>query len=146
MLNVTRQVWLEMIAEAWRVYPHEACGLILGPPGGADPARATRFVAVKNAACSSRVFELDGLGFMKAERTADDAGLAVIGVMHSHSHTAAYPSPTDQAEAAKPLAPDAWHWVIVSLAWGEPEVRSFAARPGGGSASGIAEEPLVLSD
>jgi len=145
MLRMARQAWLEMLAESWRTYPEEACGLVAGPTGA---NHVTRFFPVRNAAKSSRVFELDGMGFMKAERTADDAGLEVIGVMHSHTHTAAYPSPTDLAEAMKPLVPPSWHWVIVSLAWGFPEVRSFALEPSSDhfelGVSGIAEERLLL--
>lgn len=107
-----------------------------------------RFEPVENAADSSRVFTLDPMGFMKAERRADDAGLEVVGVMHSHTHTAAYPSATDVAEATKPLVPPTWHWAIVSLAWGFPELRSFRVTPGEGDVmtlAGIVEERVVLS-
>ena len=150
MLQMSTHGWLAMLAESWRVYPEEACGLLLGPAGR---SQLTRFVPVENAAKSSRIFQLDSRGFMKAERAADDAGLEVIGVMHSHTHTAAYPSPTDIGEATKPLLPPTWHWVIVSLAWGEPEVRSFVVDEGavrsfvptpGFPAAGIAEESLRL--
>jgi proteasome lid subunit RPN8/RPN11 len=85
---------------------------------------------------------------MKAERGADDAGLEVVGVMHSHTHTAAYPSPTDVAEATKPLVPPTWHWAIVSLAWGYPELRSFRVTEGPGdraTRSGIVEERVWLN-
>ncbi len=130
-------------------FPVEACGLLLGTGGQSAPGRVNRFVPITNAARSSRIFQLDPMGHMKAERLADDEGLEVIGVMHSHTHTAAYPSPTDVAEASKPLVPPTWHWVIVSLAWGYPELRSFSFDPGGRSfgptLAGIAEEPVVLA-
>ena len=146
-----------MLAEAWRAYPEEACGLVLGPAGAPD--QICEFVPVVNAAASSRVFELDPMGFMRAERRAEERGLEVVGVMHSHTHTAAYPSPTDVAEATKPLVPPSWHWIIVSLAWGLPEVRSFAVEPVGAIfprrasgvpetaaiRAGIAEERLLLT-
>ena len=41
--------------------------------------------------------------------------------MHSHTHTDAYPSPTDVAQAPDP----GWHYVIVSLRDPEPVVRSY---------------------
>ena len=41
-------------------------------------------------------------------------GLEIIGVVHSHTHTEAYPSPTDVAQAPDP----SWHYVIVSLRTG----------------------------
>ena len=48
---------------------------------------------------------------LRADRDAEGRGLEIIGVMHSHTHTEAYPSPTDVAQAPDP----AWHYVIVSL-------------------------------
>ncbi len=88
---------------------------------------------------------------MRAERFGDDHGLEVVGVMHSHTHTAAYPSATDVAEATKPLVPPSWHWLIVSLGFEAPELRSFAVDPSPGhfgtdSATGIAEETLLLTE
>src|SRR3546814_12561359 len=47
--------------------------------------------------------------------------LAIIGVVHSHTHTDAYPSPTDVAQAPDPD----WHYVIVSLRDEAPVLRSY---------------------
>ena len=84
--------------------------------------------------------DADGQEYLDVESRTDEGGQAILGVMHSHTHTTAYPSPTDVAEASKPLIPPDWHWVIVSLAWGFPELHSFKIFDGG-----IAEEPVVLS-
>lgn len=151
VLRLTNNVVAQVVAESWRVYPEEACGLLLGPAGMGSSGTVRTFRSIHNAAASSRIFQLDARGFMKAERFADDNGLEVVGVMHSHTHTAAYPSATDIAEATKPLVPPSWHWLIVSLGWGFPEMRSFAVEPSPGnfgpnSASGIAEETLLLTD
>jgi [CysO sulfur-carrier protein]-S-L-cysteine hydrolase len=126
-----------MLAEAWGAYPLEGCGLLIGPPGGDE---VTRFVPIRNEAGSSRIYRLDGRQYATAALRADRDGLDIVGVMHSHTHTAAYPSPTDVAEAAKPLIPPTWHWVIVSLGWGYPELHSFRILDGG-----IAEEPVGLA-
>ncbi len=56
-------------------------------------------------------------------------------MFHSHTHTDAYPSPTDVAQAPDP----AWHYVVVSLRDLEPVVRSYRIQDGK-----IAEEPVVL--
>lgn len=138
MLRLQRHHWLEMLAEAWGAYPLEGCGLLVGPPGGDEVAR---FVPIRNDAESSRIYTLDGREYAKAALRADRDGLDIIGVMHSHTHTAAYPSPTDVAEATKPLIPPTWHWVIVTLGWGYPELRSFRILDGG-----IAEEPVGLAE
>ena len=138
MLSLQRHHWLEMLAEAWGAYPLEGCGLLIGPSGGEE---VTRFVPIRNEAGSSRIYRLDGRQYATAALRADRDGLDIIGVMHSHTHTLAYPSPTDVAEATKPLIPPAWHWVIVTLAWGYPELRSFRILDGG-----IAEEPVGLAE
>ena len=58
---------------------------------------------------------------LRADRDAEAKGLEIIGVMHSHTHTDAYPSPTDVAQAPDP----AWHYVIVSLRQEAPVLRSY---------------------
>ena len=42
-------------------------------------------------------------------------------MFHSHTHTEAYPSPTDVAQAPDP----SWHYVLVSLRDIQPVVRSY---------------------
>jgi proteasome lid subunit RPN8/RPN11 len=138
VLELRRHQWLEMLAEAWDSYPLEGCGLLVGASGA---EAVERFVPIRNEARSSRIYRLDGSQYAKAAVQADRDGLDIIGVMHSHTHTAAYPSPTDVAEASKPLVPPDWHWVIVSLGWGYPELHSFRILDGG-----IAEEPVVLAN
>lgn len=138
MLHIGRTHWLQMLATAWDTYPLEGCGLLIGSPGG---DRVERFVPIANEAESSRIYRLDGSQYARAAMAADDEGLDIIGVMHSHTHTAAYPSPTDVAEAARPLVPPDWHWVIVSLAFGFPELHSFRI----GADGEVREEPVGFS-
>ena len=122
-----------LCAHALRGYPLEACGLLVGEWRG-DSVR--RFVPTPNAAASSRIYEVDGRDFMAAERAADDEELAIIGVAHSHTHTDAYPSPTDVAAAPDP----SWHYPIVSLRGDEPVVRSFRIVDGE-----VTEEEIVVT-
>ncbi len=58
-----------------------------------------------------------------------------MGVFHSHTHTDAYPSPTDVAQATDP----GWHYVLVSLRDTQPVVRSYLIRDGV-----ITEEPVEV--
>lgn len=132
-----RRHWLEMLGVAWDAYPLEGCGLLIGE-SGSDVVE--RFVPIRNEAESSRIYRLDGQQYAKAALRADAEGLDIIGVMHSHTHTAAYPSPTDVAEASKPLIPPTWHWVIVTLGWGYPELHSYRILD-----NGIAEEQVGLA-
>jgi proteasome lid subunit RPN8/RPN11 len=56
--------------------------------------------------------------------------------MHSHTHTDAYPSPTDVERAV--LLGD-WHFLIVSLRYSDAQARSYRILEGG-----VTEEPIVL--
>ncbi|HSH60850.1 MAG TPA: M67 family metallopeptidase [Acidimicrobiales bacterium] len=132
MLRLALDVHRQMVGHCLDRLPEEACGLLAGPPG-ADTAEVC--YPVKNVDESARTYTLDSLGFLRADRDADQRGLEVIGVFHSHTHTAAYPSSTDVEKAPDP----GWHYVLVSLRHGEPAVRSF--RIDGGN---VAEEPVVV--
>ena len=95
------------------------CGLVAGPPDG---GRVARFYPCRNAAASARVYTIDPHDHLRAERDAEDHGWEVLGVVHSHTHTAAYPSPTDVAQAPDP----GWHYAIVSLRDdADPSLRSY---------------------
>src|SRR6266540_2093596 len=132
VLTLTRHVWLEMIGHAYDGLPEEACGLFAGDP---STSNARVFYACRNAAGSSRVYTVDPRDHLAADRDADARGLELLGVMHSHTHTEAYPSPTDVAQAPDP----GWHYVIVSLKWEAPVLRSYRIVDGE-----IDEEPVAL--
>ena len=130
---MTRAVWAALIGHAYDGLPDEACGLVAGPPG---TDRATVFYPCRNAAESSRVYTIDPKDHLRADRDAEDRGLEINGVVHSHTHTDAYPSPTDVEQAPVPT----WHYVIVSLRQETPVTRSYRIVDGA-----ITEEPVALS-
>lgn len=121
-----------MIGHAYDGLPDEACGLLAGDP---DTAKVAVFYPCRNAAESSRVYTIDPRDHLHADRAAEARGLELIGVMHSHTHTEAYPSPTDVEQAPDP----AWHYVIVSLKREAPVLRSYRITSGN-----ISEEAVVL--
>ena len=99
-------------------YPHEACGLLVGK---GSLGEVLEFHPTVNDAKSARVYTINPKQHLLIERNAEDRGLEVIGVVHSHTHTEAYPSPTDVAQAPDPT----WHYMIVSLKRGVPEPRNY---------------------
>ena len=135
MLHLRRQQWLEMVHHSYGCLPEEACGLLSGLPGDA----VERFWPCPTADRSARTYAIDGRDVLRVERRLDDdgEGREILGVMHSHTHTDAYPSPTDVERAA--LLGD-WHFLIVSLRHPEPESRSYRIADGV-----VVEEPIVLS-
>src|SRR5690606_7338182 len=82
---------------------------------------AVSFYPCRNVAESATVYTVAPKDFMHAERDADDHDWEIAGVVHSHTHSEPYPSPTDIAQAPDP----AWHYVIVSLKRDAPELRSY---------------------
>lgn len=121
----------EMIGHLYDGYPLEACGLLVG-----SGSRVRRFVPSANLAGSARVYTIDPMTHLRTERAAEDEGLEVIGVVHSHTHSEPYPSPTDVAQAPDP----AWHYVIVSFKRDAPESRSYRIVDGQ-----VAEEPIAVA-
>ena len=138
MLTLSRGVYEEMLAHAVAGLPNEACGLFASSLGDEE---ASVFFPMKNAAASEKIYEFDPREFMDVEARADRSGLQVIGVMHSHTQTTAYPSPTDVREAGRFDVFGAWHHVIVSLKFPEPVLRSYCI-----SGGVISEEHVSVSD
>jgi proteasome lid subunit RPN8/RPN11 len=132
MFRIGELGYQQMVAHALDGLPNEACGLLAGTPGH---SKAHVVYPCHNAAESSRIYTVDPLDHLKADRDAESRGMEIIGVYHSHTHTDAYPSPTDVKQAPDP----SWHYVIVSLKDPEPVVRSYRIVDGK-----ISEEPVVL--
>ena len=123
-----------MVGHSLDRLPEEACGLLAGRPDGS----VERYRPCANVDASARTYAIDGREILDFERAleAEGAGWEIIGVMHSHTHTDAYPSPTDVERAA--LLGD-WHFVILSLRHAEPVARSYRILDGE-----VTEEPIVV--
>ena len=133
MLRLDRDAFDAICVQAFREYPLEMCGLIAGPPGR---GHADRYYPCRNAAESAKVYTIDPQDHLRAELDADDHDREINGVVHSHTHSEPFPSPTDVAQAPDP----GWHYVIVSLKRGVPELRSYRIVDGE-----ITEEPVELA-
>jgi proteasome lid subunit RPN8/RPN11 len=132
VLRLTDATYTDMVAHALDELPNEACGLVAAAPGTDKIEHVYR---CGNGAASSRLYEVDPLDHLKADRDAEGRGLEIVGVYHSHTHTDAYPSPTDLKQAPDP----GWHYVLVSLKDPEPVLRSYRIVDGV-----ITEEPVEL--
>ena len=121
VLRISRSAHLQMLSHAITGLPHEACGLLGGPWG---QGRVEVFVPTRNADASAKTYSIGPDGFAAADAALGPRGLDVVGVMHSHTHTDPYPSPTDVAQADNPLL-EGWHYVIVSLRDTAPTLRSY---------------------
>lgn len=107
----------EMVAHAREDLPNECCGMI----GGVD-GEASAVIRVENSAASPLRYEMDPQAQYNALKKIEDAGAELLGIYHSHTKSAAYPSQTDVNQAV------AWPeqvYVIVSLAEEEADVKAF---------------------
>ena len=136
VLSIARSVYLDLIAHLTDGLPDEACGLFAGTTDGGGAATVTRFYPSVNVAASSRIYTIDPKTHLRADIDADDAGLEILGVVHSHTHTEPYPSPTDVQQAPDP----AWHYIIVSFCTGVPALRSYRIVDGS-----ISEEAVTVT-
>ena len=100
-----------------------------------ETGEAVTCYPTRNLAASAKLYTVDPKDHLRADRDAEAAGYSIIGVFHSHTHTEAYPSPTDVAQAPDPT----WHYVLVSLRDIQPVVRSYRVVDGT-----ITEEPVRL--
>jgi proteasome lid subunit RPN8/RPN11 len=119
VLRLSHAAYASMIGHAYDGLPDEACGLL-----GGDGDRIEWFVPCDNEDASSRTFTIGKDGWDRADALLGPRGMEVVGVMHSHTHTDAYPSPTDVDKAGNPLL-EHWHWIIVSLRDDAPVLRSY---------------------
>lgn len=120
-----------MVAHVIRSLPLEGCGLLTGSVDGT----ITSVVGSDNVAASARIYEIDPRVLLRTFREADDAGEVVAGCFHSHTHSDAYPSPTDIAQAPDPT----WHYVLISLRVTPPTLRSYRIVDGV-----VSEEPVNI--
>jgi proteasome lid subunit RPN8/RPN11 len=117
-----------LIDHARAALPNEACGLIVGDRPASDGGRPLRWEPVRNAAASPYRYEIHPDDLYRLTVATDDADEVFWGIVHSHTHTPAVPSPTDIGLA---FYPDALY-ILVSLAddeadhgTGLPSVRAW---------------------
>jgi [CysO sulfur-carrier protein]-S-L-cysteine hydrolase len=129
VVYISRTMLDEMIAHAMAGRPNEACGMLAGRGN-----RATKVYCAANAEASPVRYLMEPKDQLHIMQDMEDHDWDLLGIFHSHTHTAAYPSQTDVSLA---YYPDALY-IIVSLAdEAHPVVRAFHIVDGR-----IREEPI----
>ena len=117
MITLERRFHDQIVQQAIDELPNEACGLIAARDGA--PVRLYR---MRNADESPTTYRLDPKEQLQTFDEIEDEGLDLFAIYHSHTHTEAYPSPTDRRQAFYPEA----YYLLVSLAERDnPVLRGF---------------------
>ena len=132
MLRLPESSYFEMTAHALDNRPNECCGLISGRGNRAE--KVYRMTNAEEDTPTTR-YCLDSKEQFQVMKEAENEGREIIGCFHSHTHTEAYPSPTDVERAAYPE----WWYLIVGLKGESPVMRAYRIFDGE-----IKEDALVL--
>ena len=118
-------------------YPHEICGIMLGPRGDGQvtEVRRARNIIVERARDR---YEIDPRDHIRIQREADAMGFDIVGYYHSH--------PDHPAQASRFDTERAWAgyvYLIVSVQEGTPvDANCFVADKDGGPFN---PEPLEVA-
>lgn len=129
MLELNRSYVDQMVAHALEDDPNECCGILSG-----DHGSATKLYRMTNTEHSPYRYNMDPLELLNVTREMDDSGWELLVIYHSHTHSPAYPSPTDVRHATWPDGKSIWpeaYYILVSLEnHDNPDVRAYRITDG----------------
>ncbi|HEY1355581.1 MAG TPA: M67 family metallopeptidase [Solirubrobacterales bacterium] len=121
-MRIAQSLIDEIVEHAREDLPNECCGMVGGGDGG-----ARTIYRAENAEASPLRYSIDAKEQFRLMQTIEEAGEELVGIYHSHTKSAAYPSQTDVNLAGWPDAV----YLIASLADPEaPAVKGFWIRDG----------------
>jgi proteasome lid subunit RPN8/RPN11 len=128
----------EIVEQALREFPNECCGVIAADADG----RPVKVFPATNIDASAVTYRIDAKDQLRIERELDDEGWDTWAYYHSHTHSEAYPSPTDRSHAKRVEAfyPDVRFLILSVERRDDPVLRSFLIRDGE-----VTEEELTIS-
>ncbi|MBN1218727.1 MAG: M67 family metallopeptidase [Anaerolineae bacterium] len=97
-MKITDAQLKQIYTHAKETYPYECCGFLLGTFDDGGLVREVRPATNLNQERTDR-FEFDGKESLQVQSEADDAGLDIIGIYHSHPDWPPIPSQTDMDSA-----------------------------------------------
>src|ERR1035437_5747510 len=113
----------EMVSHAKEEAPNECCGLLAGMN-----EKVTKLYRCKNAEHSPFRYMVDPHDLIAVYEELHKNGCELVGIYHSHTHTKAYPSPTDIKSVVLTRA----LYFIVSLSSPDkPIIKAFYIKEGG---------------
>jgi len=140
MLRISRKALEEIQAHMEETYPHECCGLIIGPSEthGRTGARSWRCGNLNTERAVDR-YELDPQDMLKAQQSLSEGDEDIVGVYHSHPDHPSRPSEFDRDHAWP-----GWSYMIGSVMNGK--MSSLQSWELDDSAGRFDEEPIEVQE
>jgi len=128
-MKVSRELLDQIVAHVLEDPANEICGIVAVESDGAAAGErhAVRVYAARNLHLSPLRFEIDPRDLLRLSNEIDERGWEIGAIYHSHVRSEPAPSQTDINYAAN------WpgvEWIIVGLATGPAEVRSYLIEEG----------------
>ncbi len=121
-LELERTLYDDLVEHARSDFPYEVCGLLAGRDG-----TVVKHYRIPNAARSMTYYSMDPKAMLHAMNEIDDEDWDLLAIYHSHTHTEAFPSPTDVELA---FYPDATYLIISRQEADAPVIRGFGIHDG----------------
>jgi proteasome lid subunit RPN8/RPN11 len=139
MLTITKTDLARILDHCLDGYPDEVCGIL----GGRD-GKVEEVYLMKNARPGPTTYEMDPEEQFRVMKDIREAGLAMVGIFHSHPGGHAYPSSVDVEKAywpgtLLPNYPSAVYVIVSLLDRASPVVRGYAIEEGR-----VSEIPLTV--
>jgi proteasome lid subunit RPN8/RPN11 len=135
-VKIARPALQSIQAHGAEGYPHEICGIMIGPRGDGLVTEVRRASNIIVERARDR-YEIDPRDHIRIQKEADAMGFDIVGYYHSH--------PDHPAQASRFDTERAWAgyvYVIVSIQNGQPvDANAFVADQDGGP---FRPEPLVV--
>ena len=121
-IYITKKIIGEIISHALNNDPNESCGILQGKGN-----TTTRFHKLKNIhEAPQNRYTIDPVELMNTEKICDDEDEAILGFLHSHTHTQAYPSDTDVKNALTSGYLDQIYIIVSLVEKARPIVKAFS--------------------
>jgi proteasome lid subunit RPN8/RPN11 len=123
----------EIIEHARSGRPEEVCGLLAGRDG-----RVELVYRAVNKEHSPIRYEIEPKDLLRIFRDIEERDLELVGIYHSHTHTDAYPSPTDVRLA---YYPETLYFLVSLMNEEHPTLRAYSIRDGA-----VDEQEILIED
>jgi [CysO sulfur-carrier protein]-S-L-cysteine hydrolase len=141
MIEIDKGLFDEMVAHGLAGFPNEACGLLAGKEG-----RPVKFFPMTNFDASPVTYRFHPTENLHVLKEIDAEGWDQLAIFHTHTHSEAYPSPTDRkralwADTDEPSFPDSLYMIMSLEDRTSPVLRAFKIAIG----AEVTEEELVIA-